>query len=190
MPGSESKARANDFANRCALEQWRLAHGEASSVRRTLEFLGRSDAKLDAGGTPASNFACATLLAAWHSVLSGSPDSPRKVAVLDSLFRTGIPSWLLGFQHGNLLLARLYEAQGDLPRAAETIKRRTFGLGVPAYLATYLREEGRLAALTGDRAGAIRAYQHYLFLRADPEPSVRPQVAEVRKELAKLLAVR
>jgi hypothetical protein len=33
------------------------------------------------------------------------------------------------------------------------------------YLSTFLREEGRLAALTGDTAGAIRAYQHYLALR-------------------------
>ena len=34
----------------------------------------------------------------------------------------------------------------------------------------YLREEGRLAALTGDRQGAIRAYRHYLALRGDAEP--------------------
>jgi serine/threonine-protein kinase len=190
VPGSQATARANEFANRCALEQWRLAHGETSSVGRTLEFLARSDARLDPEGTPARNFACATLLAAWHSVLSGSSDGPRKVATLDSLFRTGIPMWSFGLAHGNLVLARLYEARGDLPRAAETIKRRTFGLGVPAFLATYLRDEGRLAALTGDRAGAIRAYQHYLALRDDPELSVRPQVAEIRKELAKLLAER
>jgi hypothetical protein len=159
-------------------------------VGRTLAFLARADAGLDTDETPARNFACATLLAAWQAVLSGRPDGPRKVASLDSLFRSGIPMWSFGLAHGNLVLARLYEAQGNLPRAAETIRRQTFGLGVPAYLATYLREEGRLAALTGDRAGAIRAYQHYLVLRDDPEPSVRPQVAEVRKELAKLLAER
>ena len=46
----------------------------------------------------------------------------------------------------------------------------------------------RLAALVGDRDGAIRAYRHYLVLREHPEPALEPQVAEVRKELAKLLA--
>jgi hypothetical protein len=50
-----------------------------------------------------------------------------------------------------------------------------------------LREEGRLAALTGDRTGAIRAYQHYLALRTDPEPSLRPQVEQVRADLGQLL---
>jgi hypothetical protein len=47
----------------------------------------------------------------------------------------------------------------------------------------YLREEGRLAALTGDRAGAIRAYRHYLALRGDAEPALQPEVKRVREEL-------
>ena len=34
---------------------------------------------------------------------------------------------------------------------------------------------------------AIRAYQHYLALRDDPEPSVRPEVDAVRVELATLV---
>ena len=54
------------------------------------------------------------------------------------------------------------------------------------YLAAQLREEGRLAALTGDREGAIRAYRHYLALRNDPEPAVAAQVAAVRAELRRL----
>jgi hypothetical protein len=60
----------------------------------------------------------------------------------------------------------------------------------PVYLSTYLREEGRLAAITGDRAGAIRAYQHYLALRTNPEPRLRPQVEQVRADLAQLLKER
>jgi hypothetical protein len=58
---------------------------------------------------------------------------------------------------------------------------------VPRYLATFLREEGRLAALTGDTVGAIAAYRHYLGLRSDPEPAVRPEVEQVRSELAALV---
>lgn len=54
------------------------------------------------------------------------------------------------------------------------------------YLASHLREEGRLAALTGDRDGAIRAYDHYLALRSDPEPALRPVVEAVRAERVKL----
>ncbi len=47
----------------------------------------------------------------------------------------------------------------------------------------YLREEGRLAALTGDRDGAIRAYRHYLALRSEAEPALQPEVKRVREEL-------
>ena len=41
-------------------------------------------------------------------------------------------------------------------------------------------------SLQGDRAGAIKAYRHYLALRSDPEPALRPAVEAVRAELAKL----
>jgi hypothetical protein len=54
------------------------------------------------------------------------------------------------------------------------------------FLSTYLREEGRLAALTGDSAGAVGAYRHYLTLRAHPEPALQPGVEKVRAELARL----
>ena len=43
-----------------------------------------------------------------------------------------------------------------------------------------------LAALAGDRPGAVTAYQHYLALRSNPEPSLRPKVEAVRAELTKL----
>ncbi|MBA3560881.1 MAG: hypothetical protein H0W30_20085 [Gemmatimonadaceae bacterium] len=50
-----------------------------------------------------------------------------------------------------------------------------------------MREEGRLAAATGDREGAIRAYSHYLALRENAEPSLAHQVAQVRAEFQKLI---
>jgi hypothetical protein len=54
------------------------------------------------------------------------------------------------------------------------------------YLSYFLREEGRLAALVGDSGGAIKAYRHYLTLRYQPGPSVKPEVERVRAELAVL----
>jgi len=47
--------------------------------------------------------------------------------------------------------------------------------------------QGRLAALNGDPAGAIIAYRHHLGLRSNPEPTVRPEVEQVRRELAALV---
>ena len=84
------------------------------------------------------------------------------------------------------------EAQGDLHLALRAVRRRAgrYNMLPTWYLSTFLREEGRLAALTGDTAGAIRAYQHHLALRPDPEPEVKPEVERVGAELAKLMRQR
>ena len=85
----------------------------------------------------------------------------------------------------NIVLAQAYEASGDDARALD-VTRRGVWFHAPRFLSTYLREEGRLAAHLGDRAGAIRAYEHYLALRSDPEPVLRPERDRIRAELARL----
>jgi hypothetical protein len=92
-----------------------------------------------------------------------------------------------GFEDfANLEVARLRERQGDIRAALSAVRRRPYSYHLTDYLAAHLREQGRLAALAGDSAGAISAYQHYLALQSDPEPAVRPKVEAVRAELAKL----
>ena len=122
------------------------------------------------------------------AVVGDRPDAREAVARLDSLWQTGVaglPTWLSKLSP--LVISRLYEAIGDVPGALAAIRRRGFYAGHAQYFASYVREEGRLAALVGDREGAIRAYQHYLALRDDPEPSVQPEVDAVRAELATLV---
>ena len=63
---------------------------------------------------------------------------------------------------------------------------RAAGADGTAYLTTQLREEGRYAANSGDNAGAIRAYSHYLRLRDNPDPALMSQADSVRAELRKL----
>ena len=112
---------------------------------------------------------------------------------LDSLARTFIFEVCCGeaVRGVNLVLARLWEAQGDLPRALQAVRRRAGGYMLhPQFMSTFLREEGRLAALAGEREAAIGAYQHYLALRPDPEPSVKPEVEQVRADLADLIGER
>ena len=53
-----------------------------------------------------------------------------------------------------------------------------------------LRAEGRLAAVAGDTAGAIRAYDRYLRARGQAEPAVRVLDDVIRDELAKLAGER
>ena len=45
----------------------------------------------------------------------------------------------------------------------------------------------RLAALTGDTVGAVRAYRHYLALRTNPEPAMALEVGSVRAQLERLV---
>jgi hypothetical protein len=92
-----------------------------------------------------------------------------------------------GFEDfANLEVAHLRERQGNVQAALSAVRRRSYSYHLTDYLAAHLREEGRLAAITGDRPGATRAYQHYLALRSDPEPALQPEVQAVRAELVKL----
>ena len=62
-----------------------------------------------------------------------------------------------------------WETQGNLPRALAATRRRAGTHTVlAAFPVEFLREEGRLAALAGDMAGAVRAYRHYPMFRYDP----------------------
>ena len=86
------------------------------------------------------------------------------------------------------VLARSYEASGDMSAALRVVGRGVWYYP-PRQLSTLLREEGRLAAQLGDRNRAIRAYEHYLALRSDPEPALRPQRDSIRAELERLKGV-
>jgi len=83
-------------------------------------------------------------------------------------------------------VARWRETQGDLQGALRATRLLSTYFPI-LNLAYGLREQGRLASLVGDRAGAIEAYSHYLALRHNPEPAVKPGVDQVRAELAHLM---
>jgi serine/threonine protein kinase/tetratricopeptide (TPR) repeat protein len=171
----------------CLVGQWRLAHG---AVGRSTEAIEKLRQPLPPGLDPndsvrATSYAaiCADMLEAWRATLTHQPAASRLTLRLDSLVRRVPPGWR---DEDNLVVARLLEAHGNIPGALAAVRRRRFDL-VPWFTSSYLREEGRLAALAGDTAGAIEAYQHYLVLRPDPEPRVRPEVERVREELSRLV---
>ena len=91
---------------------------------------------------------------------------------------------------GMLILARLCRQRGENERALKAARSIT-GMNLVnlfAYRVAYLKEEGDLAAIVGDTAGAIKAYRHYLALRTDPDSgAVAQEVEEVRAALDRLL---
>jgi hypothetical protein len=166
--------------------RWQAAHADWPAIRRTVARL-RAGAVMDRAthgpdAPPGIPALCADMLEAWLAADTGRADAAALVHRLDGELRQVPPPWTDG---DNLTVARLLEKVGDVPGALAAVRRRRFDT-VPVFLSTYLREEGRLAALAGDTAGAIAAYRRYLIMQDDPEPAVRPKVQAARAELARL----
>ncbi len=180
------------LVNFIGLAEWRIARGDyafaerASRVLRTARITGTSPN--DSAELTLYAGLCAALFEATRATMLNLSDARARLAQADTAARHHIVVLHSG-PPANLIIARLAERQGDLPLALAAVRRRITGFNLgPWYLSTFLREEGRLAALAGDTAGAIRAYQHYLALRRNPEPQVKPEIEEVRADLAQLLA--
>jgi DNA-binding SARP family transcriptional activator len=178
------------LADLCVVSQWHLFRGDTASVEIAIDALHR------AGTTnrrllPVTSSAavCAELLDGSRGVLLGRRDALARVAHLDSLvltFQTAGDA----ITYAPILVARLYQQLGQPDRGLHAIRKRAYLSGWPRYLATMWREEGRLAQLVGDYAGAQVAYENYLTLRSSPEDAVLPQVEQVRGYSASLSATR
>ena len=170
----------------CTVGLWEAAAGQWSQVADRLLRLGTARR---AGENQATRYiaVCKAVLSA-ELAAAERRGSGAELARLDSLMQTFPAGNAYILLAGNLTVAQLREATGDVNAALAAVRRRMYyydSFGV-AGLSTMLREEGRLAALSGDREGAIQAYQHYLRLRRKPDPRLVPQVAGVRRALAEL----
>jgi hypothetical protein len=184
-----AQEREAQYRDMCVVEQWRLRHAGSPTAARAIEQLRRSAAPQISADAVVANRSCATLLQALDAAVNARADAPDRVNDLDSLLRT-VPGPVSDpeamIEDGSLALSRLRERSGDLPRALEAVRRRRYFIEWPFYLSTLLREEGRLATLLGDGPGALRAYRHYLALRANPEPAQRAEMERVRAEVTRL----
>jgi hypothetical protein len=178
-----NQEREEQSRDLCVVEQWRLAHGDTTRTRASMQRLRAVREDLVPSAAP--NAVCAAVLEAWVATIGHHAGATALLDRLDSLLLTGVGDGV-GLPP-NIVVSRLREALGDRQGALRAIRRRMYGFQ-PLFLSTYLREEGRLAALTGDTAAAISAYRRYLALRSDPEAELRPQVARIRDALAELVA--
>lgn len=191
--GTGAQLTDEHAAELCTVEQWRLAHGDTLSASRTISRLLRFSQERDSSYGSAHDHWCAIALQAMVSAGRSKVEAATSLQVLDSLLLTGPreletlnTGYFRSFAYGNLVASRLLEAAGNLTGALAAVRRRSYAAAGTTYLASYLIREGRLAALTGDRVGAIRAYRHYLVLRAHHERTLEPEVASVRAALSKL----
>ena len=117
----------------------------------------------------------------------GLPDVRKRLEALDSAALT-VPAPPLWVTIANMVALRLWDRRGENARALAVARRRVSHMGTPSFHSTMLREEGRLAELTGDREGAIRAYTRYLALRYDPEPEWQAHTQDIAQRLEQLKA--
>ncbi|UCF41660.1 MAG: serine/threonine protein kinase, partial [Gemmatimonadota bacterium] len=146
----------------CLDELWRVAyHGDTTRTRavtalyrRLIEFPGYHE--------------CAFALEALVEARRGPADAAPALERLDSLMLTGGGKFL--YASANLISARLHRRRGEWEAALRAARRRPNQTVAVPFITAFLREEGDMAARTGDIDGAIRAYTHYLTLRTDPDP--------------------
>jgi hypothetical protein len=82
----------------------------------------------------------------------------------------------------NFALARAFERAGDDTSALRSIRR----MRSEFFLAANLKHEGDVAYRLRDYAAARRAFESYLVLRSDPEPSPRPERDSVQALVKRL----
>jgi hypothetical protein len=164
-----------------AINRLDLAERAATDLRT---YHGRSADDDSATATPISH-AYGVILEAQIAARRHDPSAATRLRQLDSVLVNPfeLDYWMPC--NGNLVSARLHEARGELEAALAAVRRRSWAAVCAGYVVHH-REEGRLAALTGDTAGAIRAYGRYLALRDDAEPRLQPRVRQVRRALAEL----
>jgi tetratricopeptide (TPR) repeat protein len=192
------EAAVRQLESLCVVATWRAARGDyrysEAAIRRLRGVRVSGPLPHDSPIAVTQYTAlCAALLEADRATALRLREARSKLEDADAAARTFIYMPSLATLAANLVVARVAEAQGDLPLALRAVRRRAGGYGLTPrlrggwYLSTFLREEGRLATLTGDTAGAVRAYRHYLALRTNPEPAMAPEVASVRAQLERLV---
>jgi serine/threonine-protein kinase len=184
---SDSLKREQQHQAVRTLEPWRLSRGDTSHTRVSLDRL-RAYQRATGGATTETEIEIA-LIQAMQDQLLRRPQMRRSVERLDSLL-TAVDyrgAHVGRFALYNTVAALIFETLGDTERAYAAARRRAMWWNqYQPYLATQLREEGRLAALAGHRERAIDSYRHYLALRTNPEPEIAREVEQIREELQRL----
>jgi len=176
----------------CYATLFRVEGGDTAAASRAIRALTAEPSTIDRNSPPerVDSRICPLLLETLLESRRASGSARPFLGQLDSLMHDG-PQGFAGTSavpaaYANFLVARLRAAQGNYAAALAAIRRRDVDY-YPPYLwslTAFLRQEGRLARLAGDTAGAVRAYDQYLTLRTDPDPPFKPQRDSVVAERA------
>jgi DNA-binding SARP family transcriptional activator/tetratricopeptide (TPR) repeat protein len=184
VPSASTRGRSIQLADECALEQWRMTHGDRRNTRRVIAHLRAAEPLFVTVPVATPPLVCAEILDASHAVGTGTPNALATLQRLDSLMLTG-PAVSDAATYAHLVVARLYARVGQPRAALDAIRRRGYMSGWPRYLATARREEARLTLAAGDTSAAVTLLRRYLDLRHNAESRAK----EHDEPLARLLAI-
>lgn len=180
-PGAEGRVHIAA----CVLALWRLSNNDVKGTQEMIRILRKTLSASQTSGFVNTHPTCLPYLEAATRMRLEPGSTAATLSRLDALSLEGARDfYAVPF---NIELARLFDMNGNPQKALEVMRRRPYHWadGI-VYLTTQLRDEGRFAAKSGDNAGAIRAYSHYLRLRDKPDPELMSQADSVRAELRKL----
>jgi len=185
LRASDLESRRTRWLSQAVIQFWRAAHGDYSGLDRTA-----AEGKPLLGSPKAPGYAQDHALLV--DMLEAIAESRRKGEVaaltrLDSAIARGQTNSSFARAMATLATARLWEEKGDLAAARRALRRVPIDYSNPSEgRAIIAREEGRIAALLGDRQAAIAAYQRYLRFRANAEPELVPERERIKTELQRL----
>jgi hypothetical protein len=178
-------ARRERWIGQAIVQLWRASRGDYSGLERTAAMgkpLLRSPHSAEFGSEEA-------LMIAMLEAIGESRRKGERAALerLDSALARGANAPSLVRSLAALTAARLWEDRSDRVAALRALRRNSFDFSNSNKdRAVISREEGRLAAMTGDKATAIKAYERYLRFRANADPSLVADREKVRAELQRL----
>lgn len=162
---TDGRERARYFAERCALELWKLRRDDRRTVAETVRLLRDAASHPDPSASFAGNPGlCAQILDTQLAYDEGRADRIEQLQRLDALMADGPQSF--GGHFGNIVVARLAERSGQAALALRAVQRRRyFPADGAVYLSTLLGLEARLASVIGQRETAARAQRMLDALR-------------------------
>ena len=181
-PGRAMPDERGEFvwSERVALELWRMAHGDLSGVPGAVTLL-RAAGAAEPPAVRMTYETSALLLEAIGQARRGEAAARGTVDAMDALFVQRPPGMTADIYNATILAAAgTYERLGDPAKALAVLERETWATFTEHFGAHFARERGRLAALTGDTALARQEYGYYLAMRAQADPELQAEVAEVR----------
>ena len=169
-----------------AVEIWRVEQGDPSRVSETARRI-RAQGVDAPPATQMAMEALALLLEAMVQSRDGDARARETIEAFDELFLQGLAYGVDLYDAMVLVTADVYERLGEPETALEALERESrFNNFRWPYGAHFARERGRLAAVAGDTARAIREYEYYTTLRSQAELGLRDELEAVRAELEAL----